>query len=154
MMRIAVFAGSFDPVTVGHADIVARACKLFDKVIVAIGVNTSKKTLFTLEQRKDWLRKCLAKMPVEVDSFEGLTVDFCRRVGATYLVRGLRGTPDFEYEKTIAQLNAALAGIETVFLATRPEHSHISSTIVREILINKGDASAFLPKEVAAEIRI
>lgn len=152
MTRIAVFAGSFDPVTLGHEDVVMRASNLFDKIMVAAGINASKKSLFTLEQRMSWLRKTFASLPVEVASFEGLTVDFCKKVGAGYLIRGLRGSVDFDYEKTIAQLNYALAGIETVFFTTKPEYSHISSTIVREILVNKGDASAFLPKAVREEI--
>lgn len=153
MTRIALFAGSFDPITIGHADVVQRSTKLFDKVIVAIGVNSTKKYLFPLEQRLDWLRKTFTGLPVEVSSFEGLTVEYCKKVGATHLLRGLRQAGDFEYEKTIAQLNMAIAGIETIFMVSRPEFSHISSTIVREIVTNGGDVSAFVPAAVRIEDR-
>jgi pantetheine-phosphate adenylyltransferase len=154
MSTIAVFAGSFDPVTIGHVDIVERTLTLFDEVIVAIGENASKKYLFPIERRLDWLRKTFASPRITVSRYEGLTVEFCKSVGATHLVRGVRGTTDFAFEKTIAQLNQSLSGIETVLLVARPEHSHINSTIVREILVNHGDASAFLPAAVRDEIRL
>ena len=150
ILKIAVFPGSFDPITVGHVDLVRRALPLFDKIIVAVGVNPTKKYLFPLDQRLDWLRDVFAKYPqVQVDHFENLTADFCYRIGARYLLRGLRNASDFDYEKTISQVNHILGdGIETVFLISQPEFSHISSTIVREIIIGGADARPFLPPEV------
>lgn len=149
-MKIAVFPGSFDPITVGHVNLVRRALPLFDRVIVAVGVNTQKKTLFTLEQRLEWLRQVFAKdEQIAVDYFENLTAHYCQRIGARYLLRGLRNAADFDYEKTISQLNHIVGGgIETVFLISQPEFSHISSTIVREIIVGGGDATPFLPDEV------
>lgn len=146
--RTAVFPGSFDPITIGHTDIIHRALTLFDKVYVAIGHNTNKQSLFTLEQRLAWLKTVFAgEERVVVAHYEGLTVDFCRQHRIGCIVRGLRSGIDFEYERTIAQLNHDLGqGIESVFLAARPEYSHISSTIVREILRHKGDARRFLPE--------
>jgi pantetheine-phosphate adenylyltransferase len=152
-MKIAVFPGSFDPITTGHVDLVRRALPLFDRIIVAVGVNTTKKSLFSLEQRLDWLRQVFAGTPqVEVDHFEKLTVHYCQRIGAGYLLRGLRSTADFDYEKTISQLNHIVGGgIETVFLIAQPEFSHISSTIVREIITGGGDARPFVPSEIHIE---
>lgn len=149
-MKIAVFPGSFDPITNGHVDIVKRAIPLFDRIIMAIGVNSIKKALFPLDKRLKWLEEVFRDNPtVEVDHFEGLTVHFCQKVDAKYLIRGLRNASDFDYEKTIAQLNNIVGeDIETVFFISRPEYSHISSTIVREIISGKGDTSAFLPPEV------
>lgn len=149
-MKIAVFPGSFDPITVGHVDLVRRALPLFDKIIVAVGVNSTKKYLFSLEQRLEWLRQVFQQYPqVEVDHFQNLTAHYCHRIGARYLLRGLRNASDFDYEKTISQLNHIVGdGIETVFLISQPEYSHISSTIVREIIIGGADASPFLPAEV------
>ncbi len=149
-MKIAVFPGSFDPITVGHVDLIKRASPLFDKIVVAVGINSQKKTLFALEQRIEWLHAVLGAFPkVEVDSFEGLTVKFCQSIGANYLIRGLRNASDFDYEKTISQLNHIIGNdIETVFLISRPEYSHISSTIVREIIIGKGDASSLVPQQI------
>lgn len=149
-MKIAVFPGSFDPITSGHVDLVRRALPLFDKIIVAVGINSTKKYLFPLEQRMAWLRDVFAKYPsVEVDSFENLTAHYCQRIGARYLLRGLRNASDFDYEKTISQLNHIVGeGIETVFLISQPEFSHISSTIVRELIVGGADARQFLPAEV------
>ncbi|HNE29962.1 MAG TPA: pantetheine-phosphate adenylyltransferase [Saprospiraceae bacterium] len=149
-MKIAVFPGSFDPITVGHVDLVRRALPLFDKIIVAVGVNTTKKYLFSLEQRLKWLHQVFEHdEQIEVDYFENLTAHYCQRIGARYLLRGLRNAADFDYEKTISQLNHIVGGgIETVFLIAQPEYSHISSTIVREIIIGGGDASPFIPKEI------
>jgi pantetheine-phosphate adenylyltransferase len=149
-MKIAVFPGSFDPITLGHTELVQRAIPLFDKVIIAIGINSQKKYLYALEQREAWLRACFADNPtVEVTHFDGLTAHFCKKVGAKYLIRGLRNASDFDYEKTISQINNIVGGgIETVFLISEPAVSHISSTIVREIIKGGGDASPFLPKEV------
>ena len=147
MTKIAVFPGSFDPITLGHVDLVERSLPLFDKVIVAIGVNSQKKYLFDLEQRLNWLREVFAHEPkVEVASFVGLTAHYCKDIGARYLLRGLRNSSDFDYEKTISQLNNIVGdGIETIFLISQPAYSHISSTIVREIIKGGGDASPFLP---------
>ena len=153
-MKIAVFPGSFDPITIGHVDLVKRAMPLFDKIIVAVGVNTTKKYLFPLEQRLDWLRQVFAEYPnVEVDFFENLTADYCKRIGARYLLRGLRNSSDFDYEKTISQLNHIIGGgIETLFLISQPEFSHISSTIVREIIVGGADATPFIPKEIKIKL--
>ena len=153
MSKIAVFPGSFDPITIGHVDLVNRALPLFDKIMVAVGVNTSKHYLFPLEQRLEWLRTVFADEPrVEVDYFERLTADYCNRIGARYLLRGLRNASDFDYEKTISQLNHIIGdGIETIFLISQPGYSHISSTIVREIIMGGGDASPFLPENLVIE---
>ena len=153
-MKIAVFPGSFDPITKGHVDIVKRAIPLFDKIIMAIGVNSVKKALFSLDRRLAWLEDVFKDYPtVEVDHFEGLTVHFCNKVNSRYLIRGLRNASDFDYEKTIAQLNNIVGkDIETVFFISRPEYSHISSTIVREIIKGQGDTTAFLPKEIDVNV--
>lgn len=150
MAQIAVFPGSFDPITIGHVDLVHRALPLFDKIIVAVGVNTQKSSLFTLDQRLDWIKAVFSEEPrVEVDCFENLTAEFCKKIGAKYLLRGLRNASDFDYEKTISQLNAIIGdGLETIFLISQPGYSHISSTIVREIIKGGGDASPFLPPKI------
>ena len=149
-MKTAVFPGSFDPITIGHVDLVHRALPIFDRIIVAVGTNSQKKYLFSVEQRLHWLEEVFDGHPkIQVGSFEGLTANYCKSVGANYLLRGLRQSSDFDYEKTISQLNSALMdGLETIFLISKPEYSHISSTIVREIIKGKGDASAFIPVEV------
>ena len=149
-MSIAVFPGSFDPITTGHVDLVRRALPLFDEVVVAVGVNTQKKYLYDLETRMTWLRDVFAaEEKVRIDSFERLTAHYCQRIGARYLLRGLRNASDFDYEKTISQLNHIVGdGLETVFLISQPAYSHVSSTIVREIIKGGGDAGAFLPKGV------
>ena len=149
-MKTAVFPGSFDPITIGHVSLVKRASKLFDKVIIAIGVNTSKNKLFPLELRIKWIKQVfIDNKKVEVREFNGLTVDFCNQVGAKYIVRGIRSPSDFDYEKTIAQLNSEMnKKIETILFISKPKHTHISSTIVREIIRVKGDASMLVPPEV------
>jgi len=148
--KIAVFPGSFDPITLGHLDIVNRALPLFDKIIMAVGVNSVKKTLFDLETRMGWLEDVFANdNKVVVDTFEGLTVKYCQKVGANFLIRGLRNGSDFDYEKTISQLNNIIGEeLDTVFFISQPKYSHISSTIVREIIKGKGQTDAFLPKQV------
>lgn len=153
-MKIAVFPGSFDPITTGHIDIVHRALPLFDKVILAIGTNSVKTSLFSLEQRLSWLEKVFGHYEtVEIDQFEGLTVHYCQKVGANYLLRGLRNASDFDYEKTISQLNNIVGkNIDTVFFISKPEFSHISSTIVREIIKGKGDTSSFIPPEISISL--
>ena len=150
MKKIAVFPGSFDPITTGHVNIVERALPLFDEIIMAIGVNSVKSSLFPLEQRLEWLEDVFKNEPkVSVDVFEGLTVNFCNKVNAKHLIRGLRNGSDFDYEKTISQLNNIIGqDLDTVFFISRPEFSHISSTIVREIIKGKGAAEAFLPPEI------
>lgn len=154
MKRTAVFAGSFDPITLGHTDIINRALPLFDRLIIGIGVNSRKKYLFPLAERKAWIDTLYqSEEKVEVMDFTGLTVDFCRQHNAQFLLRGLRNSQDFGYEQPIAQLNHQLsAGIETIFLSCLPAYSHISSTIVREILINNGDASPMLPGMLSKKI--
>ncbi len=150
MSKIAVFPGSFDPITIGHESIIKRACKVFDKIIVAIGENAEKKSYFEIDQRLDWIEKVFADEPkVSVTTYSGLTVDFCKEVNATFILRGLRTSADFEFERSIGQVNKKLyPDIETVFLLTAPEHTSINSSIVRDILRNGGDASQFVPKEV------
>ncbi|MFQ5334630.1 MAG: pantetheine-phosphate adenylyltransferase [Flavobacteriales bacterium] len=149
-MQTAVFPGSFDPVTRGHESIVKRALPLFDRIVVAIGVNRTKKCMFSPEQRQDWLEQIFANSPqVEVCTYEGLTVEFCRKVEASYLLRGLRGCADLEYERDIAMMNRKLhTGIETIFLPADPELMAIKSSIVRDILANGGDVSQFLPEGI------
>lgn len=148
--RKAVFPGSFDPITTGHVDLVKRALSLFDEIIIAIGVNSQKQTLFSVDNRKKWIEKVFEGEPkIKVDVFEGLTVHFCKKVDAHYLLRGLRNASDFDYEKTISQLNHIVGeDVETLFLISKPEFSHISSTIVREIIKGKGNARPFLPDGV------
>lgn len=150
MSKIAVFPGSFDPITIGHVDLVKRALPLFDKIIVAIGINSQKHYLFSLEQRVEWLETVFSdESKVEVGHFTNLTAKYCQKIGAKYLLRGLRNASDFDYEKTISQLNNIIGdGIETIFLISQPAYSHISSTIVREIIKGEGDAGPFLPPEV------
>jgi len=150
MERIAVFPGSFDPITVGHESVIKRACPLFDKIIVAIGENAEKRSHFSIEQRLEWLRLTFADEPkVTVAKYSGLTVDFCRKEGAKFLLRGLRTSADFEFERSIGQVNKKLyPDIETVFLLTAPEHTSLNSSIVRDILRHGGDASQFVPKAV------
>ncbi len=150
-MRIAVFPGSFDPITLGHEDVVRRASQLFDKIIVAIGVNSSKKYMFLLKERKKMLEIVFSDLEnVEVASFHGLTADYCTKVGAKWILRGVRNSSDFEYECTISQMNKKLApNLETTIFITSEEYSSISSTVVREIFANKGDVSAFVPQVVS-----
>lgn len=150
MSKIAVFPGSFDPITIGHVDIVNRAIPLFDKIIVAIGVNTQKNYLFDLETRLNWLKEVFKDEPtIEIASYEGLTINFCKEQKAEYILRGIRSASDFEYEKTIAHLNFAMdEKLETILILSRAELGSISSTIVREIIKGDGDVSKFVPKEV------
>lgn len=146
---IAVFPGTFDPITIGHLSIVQRALPLFTRVVIGVGVNSSKRTLFSEEQRLAWARTAFAgDAKVEVVAFSGLTVDLCKRLGAAYIIRGLRNSTDHGYERSIALMNRQLAGVETIFLPSAPEHAHISSTIVRELLSNSADVSALVPEGV------
>ncbi|MBK6449389.1 pantetheine-phosphate adenylyltransferase [Candidatus Brachybacter algidus] len=149
-MNIAVFPGSFDPITIGHYDLIKRAMPLFDKIIVAVGTNSTKSSLFPLEERLGWLKIVFKDEPkISIDHFEGLTAHYCNHVHANFLIRGLRNSSDFDYEKTISQVNQIISqGIETVFLISNPQYSHISSTIVREVIKGNGNVEPFLPKGV------
>jgi len=150
MEKIAVFPGSFDPFTVGHENIVLRALDLFDRIIVAIGIHSTKKPLLKIESRVEMVNLVFrANDQVSADYFEGLTVDYCRKVNATHMLRGIRTAADFEYERAIAQINKLmLPTVESIFLLTTPEHTPINSTIIRDIIRNGGDASQFLPEGV------
>lgn len=150
MERTAVFAGTFDPFTLGHQDIALRALRIFDRLIIAIGSNSAKHALFPLESREAIIRDSFPNHSnIVVTSFSGLTVDLCRQYEAQFLIRGLRSGTDFDYERTIAQANHMIhPDIETVFLVTRKEHAPIASTVVRDLLIHGYDASAFLPHEI------
>ena len=150
MKKVAVFPGSFDPFTIGHEAIIRRALSLFDEIIIAVGANTLKKNFYSLETRKEMITGVFKNEPrVRVDHYEGLTVDYCKKNGAGYLLRGLRTSADFEFERAIGQVNRSMAPeIETVFLLTVPEHSFINSTIVRDIIRNGGDASKFVPAAI------
>lgn len=148
-MKKAVFPGSFDPITLGHVDIIKRALPLFDEIVIAIGINADKKYMFSLEERLSFLKKTFQKEPkITIDSYQGLTVNYCKKINATFILRGLRNPADFEFEKAIAVTNRKLSSIETVFLLTSAETSFISSSIVRDILRNGGDASNLLPDTI------
>src|SRR5471030_2666640 len=148
-MKIALFPGSFDPVTKAHVDIVKRSVSLFDKVYIGIGVNSSKAGFLSVEKREQMLRAVFETDPrIHIIAYEGLTVNFCKSIGATYMIRGIRTVSDFEYEKAIAQMNHALEPtIESIFIVSKPGYSSISSTIVREILRYNGNADQFIPQE-------
>ncbi len=148
MKRIAVFPGSFDPITKGHEDIILRAVPLFDEIIVAIGTNSSKKYYFDLEKRLEMIRFTFRNEPkIKVETYTGLTVDYCKEVEATHLLRGLRTSADFEFERSIAHINQTLnPDLDTVFLLSLQEYSAINSTIVRDILFNGGDVARFVPE--------
>ena len=150
MEKLAVFPGSFDPFTLGHESIVLRALTLFDKITIAVGFNANKKSFFSIEQRLAIIKKVFENEPrIEVITYEGLTVDLCKRVKAKYILRGLRTSADFEFERAIGQVNKAmLPEVESVFFLTLPEHTSINATIIRDILVHKGDPSQFLPKSI------
>ncbi|HEY0669792.1 MAG TPA: pantetheine-phosphate adenylyltransferase [Sphingobacteriaceae bacterium] len=149
-MKIALFPGSFDPVTKAHVDIIRRSISLFDKVVIGIGLNSTKQPFLDSDVRKKILEAVFNdEEKIEVTLYEGLTVDYARKIGASYILRGIRSVSDFEYEKAIAHVNHALVPeIESIFILSKPGYSSISSTIVRDILRNKGDISLFVPKEV------
>ena len=148
-MKRAVFPGSFDPITNGHYDIIKRGIKLFDEVVVAIGVNSSKKYMFSLEERKQFIEDAFKDEPkIKVVTYKGLTVDFCKEIEADFILRGLRNPADFEFEKAIAHTNRKLSTIETVFLLTAARTSFISSSIVRDVIKNNGDYTKLVPKSV------
>jgi len=150
MEKIAVFPGSFDPFTVGHENIVLRGLGLFDKIIIAIGIHSTKQPLLKIESRVEMVNQIFSNNDrVNAESFEGLTVDYCRKVNATHMLRGIRTSADFEYERAISQINKQmLPSVESIFLLTTPEHTPINSTIIRDIIRNGGDASLFLPEGV------
>lgn len=150
MQRICLFPGTFDPVTLGHTDIIDRSLPLFDKIIVGIGINASKEPMFTADQRKLWFEEIYKDQPkVEVAIYDGLTIHFCESIGARFILRGIRYVSDFEYEKTIADANRTMdRNIETFFLTGEPKFTSVASTIVRDIIRNGGDASPFLPEAV------
>ena len=154
-MRICLFPGTFDPVTLGHTDIIDRALPLFDKVVIGIGRNANKVPMFSEEQRLDWINEIYAgNKKVEAVIYEGLTVDCCKKVGASFIVRGIRYVNDFQYEKAIADMNRSIAdNIETIFLTCLPQFTSVASTLVRDVLRNGGDVSAFLPGPVNKTIQ-
>lgn len=148
-MKRALFPGSFDPITLGHYDIIKRGVKLFDEVVVAIGINADKNYMFSIEERKSFIEKSFTNEPkVKVTTYEGLTVDFCKEINAKFILRGLRNPADFEFEKAIAHTNRKLSKIETVFLLTASKTSFISSSIVRDVIRNNGDYSVLVPSSV------
>jgi len=150
MQRICLFPGTFDPITLGHVDVIKRALPMFDKLIIGVGINASKQPMFTVEKRTEWMRQIFMDDDrIEVTGYEGLTVDFCHKTGATVILRGIRYISDFEYEKAIADMNRMLApDIETIFLTCSPVYSTISSTLVRDVIRNGGNAKMFLPAVV------
>jgi pantetheine-phosphate adenylyltransferase len=151
-MKTALFPGSFDPVTKAHVDIVKRSVGLFDKIYIGIGANSTKPGFLSIETREKMLRAVFDTEPkIHIIAYEGLTVNFCKSIGAAYMIRGIRTVSDFEYEKAIAQMNHSLApDIESIFIVSKPGYSSISSTIVREILRFNGDVEQFIPKEALA----
>lgn len=149
MKKIAVFPGSFDPITLGHQSIIERALPLFDEIVVAIGNNANKKYMFDLNQRKEWLEGAFKQNKVKIEIYQGLTVDYCEKIQAKYILRGVRNIQDFEFERNIAQMNKKLNDeIETVILFTDLKYAAINSTIVRDIIRNGGDVQQFLPKNI------
>lgn len=155
VQRICLFPGTFDPLTLGHVDIINRALPLFDKIIVAVGANAAKAPMFSAEQRLLWIQEIYQHEPrVEGAVYKGLTVDYCKQIGAQFILRGIRYVSDFEYEKTIADANRAMdKNIETIFLTGEPKYTSVASTIVRDILRNYGDASPFLPDIVISSLK-
>lgn len=150
MFKRAVFPGSFDPITLGHENIIRRAMPMFDEIIIAVGQNIEKKSQFSIEQRMEWIKQTFEDCnSIVVDSYSGLTVDYCRKVNANYILRGLRTSADFEFERTVGQVNKKMYPlIETVFLLTTPEYTSINSSIVRDVYKNGGDVSIFIPAAI------
>lgn len=154
MQRICLFPGTFDPITLGHTDIIDRAIDLFDEIVVGIGTNSSKTPMFSLEQRMQWIKDIYAHTPkVKVLSYAGLTAKFCEEIGARFILRGIRGVVDFEYEKAIADVNRMMDNkLETVFLSCTPQYSTIASSLVRDVLKYGGDPKSLLPEQVLKHI--
>lgn len=154
MKRICLFPGTFDPLTLGHTDIIDRALPLFDKLVIGIGRNSNKKPMFSEKQRLKWVREIYKNNPrIEALAYDGLTVDCCKKVGANFILRGIRYVNDFEYEKAIADMNRSLdEKIETIFLTCLPQYTSVASTLVRDVLKNGGDVSQFLPEVVRRSI--
>jgi pantetheine-phosphate adenylyltransferase len=149
MSKIAIFPGTFDPFTLGHLSLVERGLQLFDEIIVAIGVNMDKKTIFTTEQRLEMISRLFSDNPkIKVEAYTGLTVDFAKAKNAGFILRGIRSVADFEYEKNIANVNRKISGLETIILFTDPEYSYISSSIVRELWIQEKSIDDFIPKNL------
>ena len=153
MERIAIFPGSFDPITIGHVDIIKRSLPLFDKIIISVGSNSEKKYFFSVEKRIQWIKKVFIKNPkIEVKSYNKLTVEFAKDSNARFLIRGLRNISDFEFEKTMAHANSELnPSIESVFLLTKPKYSFITSSVVRDTIKNDGDYRKFVPNQVVID---
>lgn len=149
-MRVCLFPGTFDPITYGHMDIIDRSLSLFDKLVIGIGTNVNKQPMFSTEQRMAWIKKIYQKEPkVDCVVYEGLTVECCKRVGAQYILRGIRYVSDFEYEKAIADMNRSLdGGIESIFLTCLPKYTSVASTLVRDVIRHGGDVSQFVPEVV------
>lgn len=146
MERIALFPGSFDPFTVGHASVIRRALPLFDKIIIAVGINEAKKTLFTIDRRMSEIRRIYKDEPrIDVQSYDTLTIDFAKKVGANFILRGLRSVRDFEYERDIAEMNSHISGIETVLLFTEHQYAYVSSSAIRELISYGKDVQEYLP---------
>jgi len=149
-MKIAVFPGSFDPITLGHEDIIKRGLSLFDKIIIGLGENSDKKCMFSLERRIKFVSKTFNDSnKIEIKPYKGLTVNFCKKNNAKYILRGIRNSEDYEYEKIIALTNMKMSGIETIFLLSDPEYSYLSSTTVRELINNNGNYKLFLPSGIS-----
>ena len=150
MTKIAVFPGSFSPFSIGHQSVIEKALPLFDKIIISIGINSEKDQYFSIQERMQWIESVYGdNEKIEIKRYEGLTVDFCKKEGANFILRGLRDSHDFKFEKNIAQMNKDLnPDIETIFIITPPELSHISSSLIRDIIKNGGDISKFIPKEI------
>ncbi|HRG25386.1 MAG TPA: pantetheine-phosphate adenylyltransferase [Chitinophagaceae bacterium] len=155
MARICLFPGTFDPVTLGHVDIINRALPLFDKIVVGIGLNSAKAPMFSADQRLQWISEIYKDEERVVGAmYEGLTIDYCKQIGANFILRGIRYVSDFEYEKTIADANRTLdKSIETIFLTGEPKYTSVASTIVRDIIRNGGNAAPFIPELVARSIK-
>lgn len=155
MERICLFPGTFDPLTLGHVDIINRSINLFDKIVVGVGSNANKTPMFTAEQRLEWIAQIYKHTNKVVGAvYDGLTIDYCKKIGANFILRGIRYVSDFEYEKTIADANRTMdSSIETIFLTGEPKYTSVASTIVRDIIRNGGDASPFLPQAVMDTIK-
>ena len=148
-MKKAIFPGSFDPITIGHVDIIKRAMKVFDEIIIAVGDNTDKKYMFPKEKRVEFVKQTFNNYnSIKIESYNGLTVDFCKKNNTEFMIRGLRNPADFEFEKSIALTNRKMTDIETIFFLTSPENSFVSSSIVRDLIRNSGDYKLFIPKGI------